>query len=140
MNSKSLNAFRGLLITLITATAITGVSFLDDHIWNIVMAVVGVVAYGIVGLLYSVHLISGKEAGKDAYAAVFIILLIVGVFIYNGILKVEQWILSWPLLVKILVPSIMVVGIISVSVVLLSNKRKQKISSKVASVERKSEE
>jgi len=35
-------------------------------------------------------LISGKEAGKKAYAAVFIILLIIGVLIYNGILKVEQ--------------------------------------------------
>lgn len=64
MNSKSLSAFRGLLITLITATAITGISFLDDHIWNIVMAIVGVVAYGIVGLLYSAHLISGKKSRK----------------------------------------------------------------------------
>ena len=90
MNSKSLNAFRGLLIALITATAITGISFLDDHIWNIAMAIVGVVAYGIVGLLYSAHLISDKKAGKEAYAAVFIILLIIGVLIYNGILKVEQ--------------------------------------------------
>ncbi len=125
MNSKSLNAFRGLLITLITATAITGISFLDDHIWNIVMAIVGVVAYGIVGLLYSMHLISGKEAGKEAYAAVFIILLIIGVLIYNGILKVEQWILSWPLYVKILVPSVMGTGIIAVSTLLIINRIKK---------------
>lgn len=126
MNSKSLNAFRGLLITLITATAITGISFLDDHIWNIAMAIVGVVAYGIVGLLYSAHLISGKEAGKEAYAAVFIILLIIGVLIYNGILKVEQWILSWPLYVKILVPSLMGAGIIAVSTLLIINRVKKR--------------
>lgn len=125
MNSKSLNAFRGLLITLITATAITGISFLDDQIWNIAIAIVGVVAYGIVGLLYSAHLISGKEAGKEAYAAVFIILLIIGVLIYNGILKVEQWILSWPLYVKILVPSLMGIGIIAVSVLLIINRVKK---------------
>ena len=121
MNSKSLNAFRGLLIALITATAITGISFLDDHIWNIAMAIVGVVAYGIVGLLYSAHLISDKEA----YAAVFIILLIIGVLIYNGILKVEQWILSWPLYVKILVPSVMGAGIIAVSTLLIINRIKK---------------
>ena len=121
MNSKSLNAFRGLLITLITATAITGISFLDDHIWNIAMAIVGVVAYGIVGLLYSAHLISDKEA----YAAVFIILLIIGVLIYNGILKVEQWILSRPLYVKILVPSVMGAGIIAVSTLLIINRIKK---------------
>lgn len=121
MNSKSLNAFRWLLITLITATAITGISFLDDHIWNIAMAIVGVVAYGIVGLLYSAHLISDKEA----YVAVFIILLIIGVLIYNGILKVEQWILSWPLYVKILVPSVMGAGIIAVSTLLIINRIKK---------------
>lgn len=125
MNSKSLNVFRWLLITLITATAITGISFLDDHIWNIAMAIVVVVAYGIVELLYSAHLISDKEAGKEPYAAVFIILLIIGVLIYNGILKVEQWILSWPLYVKILVPSVMGAGIIAVSTLLIINRIKK---------------
>ena len=78
MNSNSLNAFRGLLITLITASAITGIGFLDDQIWNIIMAVVGAVAYGIAGLLFSAHIIVGKEAGKQAYAVIFIILLIIG--------------------------------------------------------------
>ena len=125
MNSKSLNAFRGLLITLVTATAITGVSFLDNHIWNIIMALIGVVAYGIVGVFYSTHLISGKEAGKEAYAAVFIVLLIIGVFVYNGIIKVEQWILSWPLFVKILIPSIMFAGIITVATLLIVNRIKK---------------
>lgn len=125
MNSKSLSAFRSLLITLITATAITGISFLDDHIWNIVMAIVGVVAYGIVGLLYSTHLISGKKAGKEAYAAIFIILLIIGVLIYNGILNVEQWILSWPLYVKILILSVMGAGIIAVSTLLIISRIKK---------------
>lgn len=126
MNSKSLNAFRGLLITLITASAITGISFLDDQIWNIIMAVVGVVAYGIVGLLFSAHIIVGKEAGKQAYAAVFIILLIIGFFVYQGILKFEEWILSWPLYVKILVPSIMGCGIIATITILIVNRVKLK--------------
>ena len=67
--------YKAVLIALITSISITGVSFLDDAIWNLIMAIVGVVAYAIVGVLYSIHAIHGKNAGKEAYAAVFIILL-----------------------------------------------------------------
>ncbi len=105
--SKSLTVYKVLLITLITSLSITGISFLDDKIWNLVMAIVGVVAYAIVGGLYSIHAISGRQAGKEAYAAVFIILLLLGYCVYQGIIKLQQWILSWPLAVKIIVPSIM---------------------------------
>ncbi len=138
MNAKSLNAFKYLLVTLITATAITGLSILDDQIWNIVMAVVGVATYAIVGGLYSLHLISGKKAGKEAYAAVFITLLLIGVLIYNGILKVEQWIISWPLLVKILVPAILGVGALSVGIVLIVNKVKNNEKNNKNNIEEKS--
>lgn len=107
MKNNSLTSFKVLLVLLITSFSITGISFLDDKIWNLVMAIVGVVAYAIVGGLYSIHAISGKHAGKEAYAAVFIILLIVGYCVYQEIIKFQQWILSWPLAVKIIVPSIM---------------------------------
>ncbi|MDD3383125.1 MAG: hypothetical protein PHT83_06500 [Bacilli bacterium] len=107
MKNNSLTSFKVLLVLLITSFSITGISFLDDKIWNIVMAIVGVVAYAIVGGLYSIHAISGKHAGKEAYAAVFIILLLLGYCVYQGIIKLQLWILSWPLAVKIIVPSIM---------------------------------
>ena len=97
------------------------------------MARVGVAAYGIVGILYSFHLISGKEAGKEAYATVFSVLLIIGVLIYNGILKVEQWIFSWPVFVKILVLSIMGIGIITTTTLLARyryNHRVERLDSK----------
>lgn len=45
--------------------------------------------------------------------------------INNEILKVEQWILSWPLYVKILVPSVMGAGIIAVTTLLIINKIKK---------------
>ena len=88
MNYKRLTALKALLIVLVTSVTITGISFLDDKIWNVIIAVVGVIAYVIVGLLYSIHLIDGKQEGKTAYAAVFIILIIIGFLIYQGILKV----------------------------------------------------
>lgn len=109
--SKSLTVYKVLLITLITSLSITGISFLDDKIWNLVMAIVGVVAYAIVGGLYSIHAISGRQAGKEAYAAVFIILLLLGYCVYQGIIKLQQWIFSWPLALKIIVPSMMVLFI-----------------------------
>ena len=71
------------------------------------MMLVGMLTYSIVGLLFSFGLISGKNAGKDAYAAIFIFLLLIGCCIYQGIVKLQQWILSWLLYIKILVPSVL---------------------------------
>ena len=130
MNYKGLTALKALLIVLITSVTITGISFLDDKIWNIIIAVVGVIAYGIVGLLYSIHLIDGKQEGKTAYAAVFIILIIIGFLIYQGILKVEQWILSWPLAVKIFVPTVMGLLIIGTIVLLIIGNKKKTVVAK----------
>lgn len=125
MNYKGLTALKALLIVLVTSVTITGISFLDDKIWNVIIAVIGVIAYGIVGLLYSIHLIDGKQEGKTAYAAVFIILIIIGFLIYQGILKVELWILSWPLAVKIIVPTVMGLLIIgTITLLVIGNKKK----------------
>jgi hypothetical protein len=125
MNYKGLTALKALLIVLVTSVTITGISFLDDKIWNVIIAVIGVIAYGIVELLYSIHLIDGKQEGKTAYAAVFIILIIIGFLIYQGISKVELWILSWPLAVKIIVPTVMGLLIIgTITLLVIGNKKK----------------
>jgi hypothetical protein len=125
MNNKGITALKYLLIVLITSISITGISFLDDKIWNIIIAVIGVSAYGIVGLLYSIHLIDGKQEGKTAYAAVVIILIIIGFLIYQGIIMVEQWILSWPIAVKIIVPTIMGLLIVGTTILLVIEKKKK---------------
>ena len=125
MNNKGITALKSLLIVLITSISITGISFLDDKIWNIIIAVIGVSAYGIVGLLYSIHLIDGKQEGKTAYAAVVIILIIIGFLIYQGIIMVEQWILSWPIAVKIIVPTIMGLLIVGTTILLVIEKKKK---------------
>lgn len=125
MNNKGITALKSLLIVLITSISITGISFLDDKIWNIIIAVIGVSAYGIVGLLYSIHLIDGKQKGKTAYAAVVIILIIIGFLIYQGIIMVEQWILSWPIAVKIIVPTIMGLLIVGTTILLVIEKKKK---------------
>lgn len=124
MKRNSLGIYKVLLVSLITSLSITGISLLDDKIWNLIMLIIGMIAYSIVGFLFSIRLISGKQAGKEAYAAAFIILLILGYCVYNGIIKLQQWILSWPLYVKIIVPSVLVCLIAAtiVLVVLISRR------------------
>ena len=115
MKSKTLGVYKVLLTTLITSISITGISLLDDKIWNLVMLILGMVTYSIVGIFFSLGLISGRSAGKEAYSAVFMILLIVGYCVYQGIVKFQEWVLSWSPIVKIIVPGailIMIVGTI----------------------------
>lgn len=110
--TKSLVSLKYLLITLVTILAITGIGFLDDKIWNIIIAGIGVAAYAIAGIMYSLKLISNSADGKTAFAAIFIVLLIGGFVLYQGILGFEQWLYSWPLWVKITVISILGLSVI----------------------------
>ena len=123
--NNSLDFYKAILTTLITSLAITGISCLDDKIWNIIMLIIGMLAYSIVGLLFSLSLIRGKNAGKDAYAFVFIILLLLGYCVYSGIVAVQNWIISWPLYVKIIVLSLLLVSTIIIGLFYSLIKRKE---------------
>lgn len=102
-----LNTF---LVFLISSIAITGISIIDGKIWDIVFLIIGMVAYAIVGLLFSVGLLSGRKAGKDAYAFVFLLLILAGYGFYQLLVTTRNWILSWPLIIKIVIPSILMVS------------------------------
>lgn len=117
-SSTSLKIYKVLLVTLITSLSITGISYLDDKIWNIVLLVIGMTTYSIVGILFSIGLLHGKKAGKEAYGAIFIILLLLGYGVYCGIVNLQKWILSWALWIKITVPAILI-AIIVIAIVLI---------------------
>ena len=104
----------GILIFLITSLTITGVSFIDDKIWSVVISVIGVIAYSIVGLLYSAKLIKGSSMGTKGYAVIFVILLLVVYWLYKKLMELQIWINSWPLILKIIIPIIMTILIILV--------------------------
>ncbi|MCI6608815.1 MAG: hypothetical protein MSF04_04170 [Bacilli bacterium] len=118
---KRLNA---LLVFLISSLAITGVSFIDGKIWDVIFIVVGMVAYAIVGVLFSIGVLHGKEAGKEAYAFVFFLLILAGYGVYKGLEKLRLWILAWPLTIKIIVP-IMIALLIGALITLIIMKRKR---------------
>lgn len=123
--NNSLGFYKVVLTTLISSLTITGVSYLDDQIWNQIMVVIGMLTYSIVGILFSIGLIHGKRAGREAFSFVFIILLILGYCVYSGIVSLQKWILSWPLVVKVIVPVVIAIAIVAVVIVLVRRKKKE---------------
>lgn len=122
----SLSSYKFVLVTLISSLAITGVSYLDEKIWNFIMLIFGMLAYSVVGLLFSIGMIHGKNAGRESYAFVFIILIILGYCVYNGIKSLQNWVLSWPLYVKIMIPTILLLTVVIIVIMYILKKRKQK--------------
>ena len=105
--------WNALLVFLISSIAITGISFIDGKIWDTIFLVVGMISYAIVGILFSIGILSTKQNGRDAYALVFFLLILAGYGFYRLLRLIRDWILSWPLIAKIIVP-------ISIGLVLLA--------------------
>lgn len=123
MKSKTLGVYKVILVTLITSISITGVSFLDNKIWNLVMLGLGMVTYAIVGIMFSLGLISGRNAGKEAYSAVFIILILIGYFVYQGIVRLQEWIISWSPIMKVVVPVSMLIMIAGTTILMFYSRQ-----------------
>ena len=123
----SLNSFPIVLSIAISSLTVTGVSVIDGQFWNVVLKVLGLLAYGVVGLLISIGLLKGRKASLKAYA--FILgLLILGAFeIYRLLDLFKQWVLGWALFVKILVPSVLFVAVGSIIIfkILISKRHKK---------------
>ncbi len=105
-----------LLIFLISSVSITGISFVDGRIWEILFYILGMIAYAIVGIMYSIGLIKGRKEGSDAYAFVLFALILAGYGFYKFLERVRIWILGWPLYVKIIVISVLGVALILIIV------------------------
>lgn len=111
---RFINAF---IVLLISSLAITGISYIDDQIWNVIFLVAGMVSYSIVGFLFSIGALRGKESGKEAYGYVFFLLILGGFFVYQKLVEFKDWVLEWPIGVKIAVPSVIALTIIALFVI-----------------------
>lgn len=124
---KKVNA---ILVFLISSLTITGISFIDGKIWDIIFIIVGMIAYAIVGFFFSIGLLSTKKDGQGAFVFVFFLLILGGYGVYKGLEALRKWILSWPLAAKIIVPSvigtIIIIGIFLTTRYALKNKNKLK--------------
>lgn len=117
-----MNKFNSLIVFLVSGIALTGISYIDDKIWGIVFLVIGMIAYAAVGFLYSVGVLHGKDAGKETYALFFSLLLLGGYAVYSLLKAYRNWVLSWPLIAKIIVPITMVVVLAIVTVAAIKSR------------------
>ena len=128
--------WNALLVFFISSIAITGISFIDGKIWEIIFLVVGMISFAIVGILFSISILSTKQNGRDAYALVLFLLILAGYGFYRLLRLIRDWILSWPLIAKIIVPiSIglaLLAGIILVIAKIVKEKKKQNGQAKEA--------
>lgn len=93
-----------ILLTLLTSLSVTGLLFIDNLILDRIIAGLVAISFSLVGLLFKFGVIDGKREGQDAFRGVFVILLIGTLIIYLGIRKFQEWVMSWSLAVKIIVP------------------------------------
>lgn len=121
----NMKKYIALLTFLISSLTITGISFIDGKIWDVVFLIIGMIAYAIVGVLFSIGVLHGKQAGKDAYAFVTVLLLLGGYAAYNGLLAFKEWVISWPLFVKIVVPVVIVLLIIGIILLVVFKRKKE---------------
>ncbi len=106
-----------LLTMLISSLVITGISFIDDAIWDLVLKGVAYLAYITVGVLITIGLIHRKD-GSEAFIVFFIIYLLGAYTIYAEIQKFHAWVLSWRIVWKIIVP-LLIVTLIGIVIFLL---------------------
>lgn len=76
-------------------------------ILNRIIAIIVAASFSIVGILYKLGMIDGKDEGHDAFKGVFVVLLNCALVIYFGIRKFRECMISWPLAAKIIVVSIL---------------------------------
>ena len=125
---SSINAFVTLLSVSISSLTVTGIAVIDGQFWNVVLKVLGLISYGIVGILISIGLLNGRKTSLKAY--LFILgLLILGAFeVYRLLTMFKQWVLDWPLFVKILVPSVFFVFVVIIVMLkIIISKRKKNL-------------
>ncbi len=119
--------FKAFLIALISSLGITGISFIDGKIWNVLFYIIGIISYLVVGMLISFGLLASKKARSDAYVIVFVALSLSCLWVYNLLAKFRAWLLDLPVFVKIIVPCALVLATIALIIancVLKSKKKK----------------
>ena len=98
---------------LLTSTPIIGFSFIDNKLWQLIIAGIGAFAYACVRALYKFGIVDSRSEGSNADLIIFIIPLLL---VFFGIQWVMNWINSWSLVAKIIVPSVLGAGIIGIIV------------------------
>ena len=108
-----------LLIVLIVAAIIVAISFIDGgRTWHTIFLVLGMVAFVLIAALFLARTLP-RNGKIDTYALIFLFVVLAGYGFYCLLNRLTGWVGSWPLWVKILVPSLLVLA--AVAVIALEN-------------------
>ena len=122
---NSLSFVKFLLVSFMSGLVITGISFIDGKIWNIIFAVVGVIAGEIVANLANILLLPKHKKG-ELTIGITIILLAFVYRIYQAFYNLKLWLISLPIWIKLIPVYIFVVGLIIVMIFIILKKKKNK--------------
>ena len=116
-----------LLIVLIVAAIIVGISFIDGGAtWHKIFIVLGMVAFVLIAALFLARVLP-KHGAMETYVLIALFVILAGYGYYCLLTRLTGWVRSWPLWLKILIPSLLV--LMAVAVIALENnngKRKKK--------------
>lgn len=113
---------KGVLIFLISSLTITGISFIDGQVWNLIFLAFGIITYAIVGILFSIGILRDRSSGKEAYAFIFIMLILAGYGFIKALKAFKTWIISLPFLIKKIIPTVIITLIVVTFLIIRKNK------------------
>ncbi len=122
----SIKGLTTLLIFLISGFVITGISFLDGKVWEVIFGIAGSIAYAIVGILIDVGLNLSKRDRSDLFWVILLILVVFIYKIYCALVVFKLWLMSIPLWIKILVVSAFGLASIFVGILKICKSKKKK--------------
>lgn len=122
---NSLSFVKFLLVFFMSGLVITGISFIDSKMWNIIFAVVAAIAGEIVANLANVFFLSKHDKGQLTLGITIILLALV-YKIYEAFYNLKLWLVSLSIWIKLIPVFVFVLGLIVVVAILIRKKQKSK--------------
>ena len=122
---NSLSLVKFLLVFFMSGLVITGISFIDSKIWNIIFAVAAAIAGEIVANLANIFFLSKHDRGQLTLAITIILLALV-YKIYEAFYHFKLWLVSLSIWIKLIPVFVFVIGLIVVLAIFIRKKQKSK--------------
>ena len=82
---------------------------------------IGIITYAIWNL-FSIGILRDRSSGKEAYAFIFIMLILAGYGFIKALKAFKTWIISLPFLIKIIIPTVIITLIVVTFLIIRKNK------------------
>ncbi|MCR5308581.1 MAG: hypothetical protein K6E21_00525 [Bacilli bacterium] len=114
-----------LLIVLIVAAIIIAISFIDGGaVWHKIFIALGMILFVLITALFLARTLP-RNGKIDTYALIFLFVVLAGYGFYCLLNSLTGWVTGWPLWLKILIPSLLVLSAVA-AIALDNNGSKRK--------------